>query len=690
MTRFPLKPQSSGPCWRCLLIHANQLLSADLIIEEIWGEHPPKGGAKTLQVHVSNLRKALEPDRKPGQPAEVLVTHAGGYSLRVDPNRIDAIVFEDLVDEGRRVLSTDPQQASEALRTALDIWRGRPYEDFAYESFAQGEIRRLEEVKLLALEDSLEAELAGGYHAESVGELQALTEEFPLRERIWGLLMLALYRSGRQGDALRAYQTARKMLGEELGIEPSPELRRLEEEILFHSQSLHLAHEPAPTPHNLPERVSSFLGREPEIARVAGTLSTAREVTLTGPGGVGKTSLAIETARTLLGSHRDGVWMVDLAAVQEPGLTVQTVADVVGVAELQQARLLPALLDHLKGRQVLLILDNCEHVVEESARLTASLLEGASGVTVLATSREALQTKGETIWPVPPLPVPAVGRSAPWTAEEALGFDAVRLFETRAGAAGGDFVLDDGNADAVVEICQSLDGLPLALELAAAQTTILSPAQISDRLTGRLSVLTGGRRTWPERHRTLRGTIEWSYDLLAHSEQQLFDRLSVFEGDFSLAAAEAVGGGEQLIVLLRRLVDASMVATIAGDGVAAETRFRLLETLREYGRERLDLSGETDHIRSRHTSFYPEIVEEAERALRTPPPGAAGSTDSSSSTATFGLRSNGHSITRSLRSALASPVGWGGFGICGSTAPKAGAGCSGCLPMSRAHHLALG
>lgn len=604
-----------------LLVHAGQVLSTDRILEEIWGDDPPGGGARTLQVHVSNLRKMLEPDRGQGQPAEVVVTESGGYSLRVAPEGIDATRFERSLDQARQLMPSHPEQVSATLREALAMWRGRPYEDFAYESFAQGEIRRLEELRLLAIEDRFEADLNLGHHAESVGELQALTEEFPFRERIWGLLMLALYRSDRQGDALRAYQTARKMLGEELGIEPSPELRRLEEEILFQSPSLQLAREPVATPHNLPERVSSFLGRSQQIAQVVAMLSTVREVTLTGPGGVGKTSLAIEIARTLLASHRDGVWLVDLAAVQEPGLTAQTVADVVGVSEPQQARLLPALLDHLKARQVLLILDNCEHLVEESAGLTDTLLEGASGVTVLATSRESLQTHGETIWPVPPLPVPSVGRSAPWAAEEALGFDAVRLFEARARAASSDFVLVDANAQAVVEICQSLDGIPLALELAAAQTTILSAIQISDRLTGRLSFLAGGQRTRPERHRTLRATIEWSYDLLAPSEQQLFDRLSVFEGDFSLTAAEAVGGGEQVIDLLKRLVDTSMVATVAGEGAQAETRFRLLETLREYGQGRLDKRGETDLVRARHTSFYRELVEEAEQALRTPPRG---------------------------------------------------------------------
>jgi predicted ATPase/DNA-binding SARP family transcriptional activator len=605
-----------------LLIHANQVLSTDRILEEIWGDDQPGGGRRTLQVHISKLRRALEPDRESRQAAEILVTRSGGYALVVDPDRIDAVRFEHLIERARQVGASQPERASATLSEALAMWRGEPYEDFGYESFAQGEIRRLEELKVTAIEDRLEADLATGRHAESVGELRALTQEHPLRERFWRLLMLSLYRSGRQGDALRAYQGARKHLGDELGIEPSPELRRLEEEILFQDPSLQLAHEPAGPLHNLPARVTTFLGRDEELSRLNQLLPTARQVTLIGVGGVGKTSLAIEAARDLAGGLRDGAWLVDLAPLREPDLVVQAVADVLGLGEVRPAEPLPALADRIRAKQLLLVLDNCEHLVQASADLVDSLLRTAPGVAVLATSRQALQMPGETIWQVQPLAVPSADDPSGWPAAEAGQYDAVRLFEARARAAGGDFVLDDVTAPAVVEICRRLDGIPLALELAAAQTAFQSAGEIAGRLTDRLAVVTGGGGTRPARHRTLRSMIEWSYDLLEDSEQALFDRLSVFESDFSVAAAEAVGTGgdtpdQQLVDLLGRLVSKSMVVAAPGHG--AETRFRVLETLRDYGRERLEERGETIDARSRHMGFYGDLVEQAEDALRTQP-----------------------------------------------------------------------
>ena len=618
----PLDARKPRALLGLLLIHANQVLSTDRILEEIWGDDQPGGGRRTLQVHISKLRRALEPDRKSGQTAEVLVTRSGGYSLVVDPDRIDAVRFEHLIERARQMGASQPERASATLSEALAMWRGQPYEDFGYESFAQGEIRRLEELKLTAIEDRIEADLATGRHAESVGELRALTQEHPLRERLWRLLMLSLYRSGRQGDALRAYQGARKQLGDELGIEPSPELRRLEEEILFQDPSLQLAHEPASPQHNLPARVTTFLGRDEEIAQLNRLLPTVRQVTLIGAGGVGKTSLAIEAARELAGGLRDGAWLVDLAPLQEPGLVAQAVADVIGVGEVQHAEPLPALADRMRLKQLLLILDNCEHLVQACADLADSLLRTAPGVAVLATSRQALQIPGETVLHIQPFPVPPADDPSVWLAADAGQYDAVRLFEARASAAGGDFVLDDVTAPAVVEICQRLDGIPLALELAAAQTAFLSASEIAARLTDRLAAVTGGGGTRPARHRTLRGMIEWSYDLLEDSEQALFDRLSVFEGDFSLAAVEAVGAerdtaDEQPVDLLGRLVGKSMVVAATGHG--AETRFRLLETLRAFGRERLEERGETPSVRSLHMRFYRDLVEQAESALRNPP-----------------------------------------------------------------------
>jgi predicted ATPase/DNA-binding SARP family transcriptional activator len=595
-----------------LLTKPNEVFPPDLLLDHVWADDQPGGGRRTLRVHLSNLRKVLEPERRPGDPSGVIVTEQGGYALRVDPGQIDATRFEHAVAEGRRLRISDPEQAASVLSDALDEWRGRPYEDLAYESFLQNEIRRLEELRLMALEDRLDAELAGGRHTEAVVELQTLTDEYPFRERLWELLMLALYRSGRQADALRAYQEARRRLGEELGIEPTPALRRLEGEILFHDPSLAFEGDSGAPRHNLPARTSSFLGREDEMRAVAERLAEARQVTLTGPGGVGKTSLAIEASRSFADEFRDGVWLVDLAPVGDPGFVVQAVAEALGIPDLPADDRVAAVARRLGDRQLLLLLDNCEHVIDDSAALSASILRAAPGVVVVATSRQPLRIPGETVIDIPPLAIPprSVG-----SAEEAEAYESVRLFAARAAATRGGFALDDTAAPAVVEICRRLDGIPLAIELAAAQTAFLSARQLAARLGDRLADLGGEERTRAPRHQTLWDMIAWSYELLDPAEQALFARLSVLEGEFSLEAAEAVGGDAGGVDTLGRLVDRSMVVALRRGGVAGDTRFRLLETLRSFARERLESGGEAEEIRFRHLAYYRRLVERAEPVL---------------------------------------------------------------------------
>lgn len=594
-----------------LLIHANKALTQDRILDDLWGESPPGGGTKTLQVHVANLRKLLEPDRERRRSPEVLVTRGRGYSLQVDPGALDAARFEQSVGEARRLALSHPERAAALLTEALAEWRGEPYEDLAYEDFAQAEIRRLEELKMMAIEDRIEAELAIGRHRELLSELQALTAVHPLRERLWGQLMVALYRSGRQGDALGAYRRARAALGE-LGIEPTSELRGLEEQILFQSPSLQLAGGAEAPVSNLPARVTEFLGRKSEMRQLAEQLTSTRQVTLIGPGGVGKTSLAIEVARALASQFRDGVWLVDLAAVPDETLVAGAAAEALGVSDVAENDGPGDLTGRLRGRRLLLVLDNCEHVIDACAALTAALVKGADNVAVIATSRRPLRIPGETVRRVTPLPVPSLNR-IDWTASEALEYESVRLFDSRARAVGADFVLEAA-LEPVIKICTRLDGLPLAIELAASQTTFLSPGEIADRLRDQPTDLGDGGPARPERHRSLNDTIQWSYGLLSKGEQRLFDRLSILEGDFDVDAVEAVSESADAIDSLGRLVNSSMVSKVTSRGPDAPARFRLLETLRAFGSHHLDRRGATSRVARLHMEHYRDLVEQAGQA----------------------------------------------------------------------------
>lgn len=597
------------------LIHANEPLSTDRIIDEIWGNDPPGGGVKTLQVHVANLRKVLEPGRRKGEAALTLVTEHGGYSLRVASEAIDAGRLEKAVDAARGLMPGEPERTADVLARALEEWRGRPYEDFAYERFAQTEIKRLDELRMIAIEDRIEADLALGRHRRLVGELEQLTGQHPLRERLWAHLMMAHYRSGRQGEALRAYQRARANLTE-LGIEPTPGLRRLEEEILLQDPSLDL--ETERKRHNLPARIGTLLGRADEIDELGEHLADARQVTLTGPGGVGKTSLAVEVARRLVPMYRDGVWLVDLAPIRSGELVTNAIAEALGVSDVSGPDALQSLASRLRAQQLLLLLDNCEHLVQACAELTHALLRASPSTAVLATSRQPLRIPGETVRRIRPLPVPVDNRHD-WTANEARQFASVRLFESSAAATGGGFVVTDTNASLVVDICRRLDGIPLALELAAAQTDYLGIGDLAAHLGDDRMPIGEPSRVRPARQRTLDDTIQWSYNLLSPEEQQLFERLSVFEGEFDLDAVEAVSSDARTVDVMGRLVASSMVGTTVPSGSSVHRRFRLLETLRSFGRDHLEKRGEAVGTARLHMAHYRDLVEQAAEATE---PGA--------------------------------------------------------------------
>ena len=547
-----------------LLLHANEVVSRERLIDELWGERPPATAVKVVQSYVSQLRRRLG--------RETIATRGPGYLLRVKEDAVDATRFRRLVAEGRQLAtSAEQEQAARAYRAALALWHGPPLADVVVESFARNEIERLEEERLSAVGDRIDCELALGRHEDVLLELKTLVGQHPLRERLRSQLMLALYRTGRQADALAAYQDARRTLVDELGLEPSHELQELERAILRQDPAL-----AAPTPvhehrrhSNLPAQPTSFLGRERELAQVLSLLGRdeVRLLTLTGAGGSGKTRLAHQAAGKVADDYQDGVCWVPLAALRDPALVLDSVSQALGTHKE------PA--QHIAEMRLLLLLDNFEHL-PTAAPLVAELLAACPNLKLLVTSRESLHLAGEREYVVPTL------------AEE----EAVELFLERADAAEPE--------QAVLSICRRLDCLPLALELAAARTKVLAADNLLARLEHRLPVLTGGPRDAPERQRTLKATIAWSYDLLTPSEQTLFARLAVFAGGCSLEAAEEVCEAE--LDRLQSLTDKSLVRR-EGD------RYQMLETIREYAAERLEEAHDREDVRRRHAQHFLDVAE---------------------------------------------------------------------------------
>jgi predicted ATPase len=563
---------------------------------------------------VTRVRKALGPHGK-----DVLVTRTPGYALAVSHDQVDAFRFQGLLDRAARLLHRDPATASVLLEQALGLWRGSALQDLTDQDLVRHEIGRLEELRLAALEANIEAELALGRHTEMVAQLKTLVAEHPLRERFRGQLMLALYRAGRQADALDVYQQTRAVLGEELGLDPEPTLQALHERILRQDPSL-----TAPTgtgggrAHTLPARISSFVGRAAELEDLRQLLSRSRLVTVIGPGGSGKTSLAVEVAGAAFAAQEDegaavGVYFVDLAPVADPSQVPAAVAAALGLRGGPGGAGTPTppevqLEDFVRATQPLLLLDNCEHLVEAVAHLADRLLHAAAGARVLATSREPLGLTGEVAWSIPGLATP----DPTLPADRLFSFDAVRLFTERAAAARPGFCLDEQTGPLAAEICRRLDGLPLAIELAAARTRTLSVQEIASRLDDRFRLLTTGARTAIRRQQTLRAAIDWSYELLTEPERLLFARLSVFAASWGLEAAEAVCGDQQIpadqvLDLVSRLADRSLVQPEPGP----MARFRLLETIRAYATERLQDLGEAEEPLRRHAEHFLRVAEAA-------------------------------------------------------------------------------
>ncbi|MCQ4042168.1 BTAD domain-containing putative transcriptional regulator [Streptantibioticus rubrisoli] len=601
-----------------LLLDAGRAVPVERLVDGVYGTEPPAGAVNAVQAQVSRLRAVLD---------EPIERHPGGYRFAVDPDEVDVHRFERLAGLGRAALGAgDPVRAAGLLREALAVWRGPALADVGAAPFAAGQVARIEESRLAALEDRVAADLALGAHRELVPELRDLVAANPLRERLRAQLMHALHGAGQGAEALAVYEEARRTLAEDLGADPGPELNRA------HLAVLRADPVPdKPARHGLPAQLGGFVGRADELAAIERWLATERLVTLIGPGGAGKTRLSVEAA----GRHPGEVCFVGLSGASDGAEVPQTLLGALGVRDASRmtgsrdtrdpvARLTAVLAD----RPTLLVLDNCEHLVEDVASLVARLLADCPGLRVLATSREALGITGEVLCAVTPLPLPPPGTDA----QVARDFPAVRLFLQRAAAVRPDAVRD-GDLAAVLRVCEALDGLPLAIELAAARLRSLSAADIAARLSAlpsardqRFQLLSRGSRTAQPRQRTLRAVVDWSWQLLTEPERAVLRRAAVFAGGWTLAAAEAVcadptAGAEagieaaDVLDLTESLVDKSLVVADRSDG-SDSVRYRMLETIRAYCAERLEAAGEAGAVRRAHSGYFGELATAAEPHLR--------------------------------------------------------------------------
>lgn len=580
-----------------LLVHAGRPVSADRLIDDIWGDAPPGNAPGTLSAKASQLRRALE-DAEPGART-LVVSPPPGYRLDVAKADVDALRFVELTTAAHA--AADPARTAALLSEALDLWRGAAFADFADEPFTQATIAKLEEQRLVACEDLAQAQLALGQHAQLVGDLTDLVTRHPLRERLRGAHMHALYGAGRQSDALDSFDQHRNALADELGLDPGAELVALQRAILAQDPALNPP-VAAPVRHvrpsNLPAPLTDLIGRDAALAELADALDSQRLVTLTGPGGVGKTRLAIAAAHSK--SPADGAWLIELAGFERVSTTdlADVVAQTLGIRDAgEQTDPIARLGAALHDQNVLVVLDNCEHLIDAAADLADSLLSAAAGVRIIATSREPLGLVGEYVFGVAPLERDS----------------AVALFVTRASASARDFTLDDETTGPVTVLCSRLDGIPLALELAATRVRALGVHEMVARLDDRFRLLATGYRGAPPRQQTLTAMIDWSWDLLEADEQAVLRRLAVHADGATLAAAEIVCSGvdvdrDAVPDLLVRLVDRSLVTVVHG---GSEPRYRLLESIAAYCVPRLRDAGEEVDTRARHHAYYLEFSEQA-------------------------------------------------------------------------------
>jgi len=615
---------------------ASRIVSTAELIDAVWiDDDTPSDVVNALQSLMSRLRRALG-------DAAAITQHEGGYRLTVERSDVDAHAFATAARNGHAAVTAGRHvEAVDVLSKALAGWRGIALLDADSAAYAVAARRRLEEIRLDAIADRHDAQLALGRADGLVAELEALVAAYPLRERFTAQLMTALAATGRSSEALAAYEHLRRVLADELGTDPSPRVRDVHLAVLRGEVPEGAATKPrtvgGPPPDdenavapktNLRSSISSFVGRDTELERVDDLIAKGRLTTLVGPGGAGKTRLANEVAARWVGRVESGVWFVELAPVTDPDGVAQAVLDSMGV---RTTRVLERLLDRqdtdtarrlfttLADAEALLVIDNCEHLIGPTAELIDDLLARCPRIRVLTTSREPLNIAGEALCAVPPLRLPA----AVATPEEAATSASVQLFIERAASANASFRLDEGTVGDVVEIVRRLDGLPLAIELAAARLRVLPVSEIAARLDDRFRLLTGGSRTAVPRHRTLRAVVEWSWDLLEHDERTLAQRLAVFPAGATSDGARAVCSEvDDIDAVLDALVDKSLLQVpIGADGsdhaAPPVVRYRMLETIREFGIERLGEAGELAGTRALHAAYFASLVAELEPLLRT-------------------------------------------------------------------------
>lgn len=591
--RLDIGPARQRCVLAALLVDVNRPVPADQLIDRVWADDLPHRARNALAGYLSRLRQVISHD-----DVEI-AREPGGYVLKADPAAIDLHRFRQLSTAARA--TAEPTEADRLFREALQLWRGAPFASLDT-PWLNDRRTAVDAQRLAVVLDHNDAGLRAGRHGELLPQIAVMAQDHPLDERLAGQLMLAQFRSGRQADALRTFRLMRERLIEELGADPSPALRRVHEQILGGDPG-HVSAEPAARPPvvtrshaGLPRRATSFIGREDDVARVGAALRDGPLVTLTGVGGVGKTRLALEAAGRVQEHFSDGSWLCELAPLDEGSAVSHAVAAALRLQQQQGLDIEATVIDYLRTRELLLVVDNCEHVLDAAAKLIDQIVRHCPHVVVLATSREAIGVQGERILPVPPLAVE----------------DATRLFADRARAGRPDFDLDNEPVGAVAEICRRLDGLPLAIELAAARMRVMSSLEVARRLD-KLRLLSGGTRDALPRQQSLAATIDWSYQLLTTAEQRLFMRLSVFAGGFDLEAAHGVCGHDEdteddTLDLLTGLLDKSMVTMRSGTGTS---RYGVLETLRAYGRDRLRENDIYEAYASRHVCYYTELAQRA-------------------------------------------------------------------------------
>ncbi len=584
-----------------------------------WPDLGTDAAANNLRYALHQARRVLEPGLDTAssylrvQDEQLALTSAGRLWVDVD-------AFEEAAASARRA------RVPAAYRVALDLYAGELLPGDLYEDWVDNTRSGLRTLYLALLVEMARLYEEREDYGPAVEALGRVIEEEPAHEEVHAALMRLYAISGRRAEAIRQYERLREILRRELAVEPAPASSYVYEEVLAgrypQARSAPAWSSPEDPPgvrkHNLPSARTSFVGREREVVEVRRTLAMTALLTLTGAGGSGKTRLALETARDLVGVYPDGVWFVGLAPLTDSELVAQAVAGVVGVREQHDRPLLDTLAGALQYKKMLLVLDNCEHLVDGAARLVDELLDHCPGVRILATSREPLNVAGEVNRPVPPLSSPDPRH--PSTVEELERYESARLFVGRAQCRRSSFTLTPENAPGVAEICRQLDGIPLAIELAASRIGSLAIEQISERLSDSLTLLTGGGRRAPPRQQTLRGTLNWSYELLSDQEQKLFGRMAVFAGGWTLETAERVGSEDgiaegEVMDLLSRLVEKSLVAVESGSEGAL--RYRMLEPIRQYASEKLNDSGDAEAVMRRHALRFLALAEEAEPELTT-------------------------------------------------------------------------